>query len=119
MNVYWRPHHEVHPELPPGPDFLAFDEATDKDVGRVYEMSHYVVAGAWRWSMYAHSHTGRVPFVTHGHEDSRGDAGRRVVEAYRRLLAHNEQHPRKTPRGSEQPAGLPTRNRPLTGPSSR
>ena len=45
--------------------------------------------------MYAHSRTGRVPFETHGHEDSRGDAGRRVVEAYQRLLVHNEQHPRK------------------------
>ena len=60
-------------------------------------MSHYVVAGAWRWSMYAHSTTGRVPSETTGYEMSRGEAGRRVVEAYKRLLAHNEQHPRKSP----------------------
>ena len=57
-------------------------------------MSHYVVAGAWRWSMYAHSNTGRVPFETTGYEMSRGDAGRRVVEAYRRLLEHNARYPR-------------------------
>ena len=96
MNIYWRPHHEVYPELPPGQDFLAFDEATDKDVGRVYEMSHHVVAGSWCWSMYAHSNSGRVPFETTGYEMSRGEAGRRVVEAYKRLLAHNERHPRKS-----------------------
>ncbi len=68
VTIYWCPHHEVYPELPRAPDFLAFDEATDKDVGRVYEMSHYVVAGSWRWSMYAHSHTGRVPFDAKGDE---------------------------------------------------
>ncbi len=58
-----------------------------------------MTVGRWRWSIYAHSHTGRVPFETHGHEDARGDAGRRVVEAYQKFLAHNERHPRKTPPG--------------------
>ncbi len=51
--------------------------------------------------MYAHSNTGRVPFEIHGYEDKRGDAGRRVVEAYRLLLEHNERHPRKAPRSRE------------------
>ena len=93
MNVYWRPHHEVHPELPPEQDFLAFDEESEADVGRVYFMTHSGQDGRWFWPMYAQSTTGRGPFETYGHEDSRGDAGRRVVEAYKRLLAHNEQHP--------------------------
>ncbi len=99
--IYWRPHHEVSPDLPREPDFLAFDEGTEENIGRVYVETHGVYRGLWKWSMFAHSTTGRVPFETHGHEDSRGDAGRRVVEAYRLLLAHNEQHPRV----SEQPAG--------------
>ena len=87
MIVYWRPHHEVYPKLPPEQDFLAFDEASEESIGRVDIEKHGANVGRWRWSMYAHSHTGKVPFQTHGHEDSRGDASRRVVEAYKRLLA--------------------------------
>ena len=92
MTVYWRPHHEVYPELPREPDFIAFDEATEQSIGRVCLMQHSEQAGRWRWSMFAHSTTGRVPFETHGYEDGRGDAGRRVVEAYRMLQEHNECH---------------------------
>ncbi len=69
MTICWRPHHEVHPELPHEPDFLARDEAAGECIGR-------------------------VPFETHGREDTRGAAGRRVVEAYRLLLAHNERYAR-------------------------
>jgi hypothetical protein len=46
VTIYWHPWHEVVPGNRPGQDFLAFDEGTDKDVGRVYEMAYYVVAGA-------------------------------------------------------------------------
>ncbi len=99
MTIYWRPHHEVYPELPREPDFLAFDEATETSIGRVCLEKQSTNAGRWRWSMFAHSNTGRVPFETHGYEDRRGDAGQRVVEAYRRLIEHNERHPRKAPRG--------------------
>ncbi len=95
MTIYWRPHHEVHPELPPEQDFIAFDDAREKSIGQVYLMDHSGQSGRWRWSMYAQSTTGRVPFETYGYEDSRGEAGRRVAEAYRRLLAHNERHPRQ------------------------
>ena len=35
VTVYWRPHHEVYPELPREPDFLAFDEASETSVGWV------------------------------------------------------------------------------------
>ncbi len=117
MDIYWRAHHEVHPELAPNQDFIAFDG--ERDIGRVYLMKHSVQAGCFSWSMYAHSNTGLVPFLTWGVEASRGDAERRVVEAYRLLLAHNERHLRKAPRGPEQPAGLPTRNRTQCDPSSR
>ncbi len=98
MDIYWRPHHEVHPELAPDQDFIAFDG--EQDIGRVYLMTSSQNAGRWSWSMYAHSHTGRVPFLTSGVEDRRGDAGQRVVEAYRLLLAHNERHPRNAPHGT-------------------
>ncbi len=62
MNVYWRPHHEVYPELAPDQDFLAFDEATEQSIGRVCLEHHSAYRGRWRWTMYAHSNTGRVPF---------------------------------------------------------
>ena len=45
---------------------------------------HGTFGGQRKRSMFAHSTTGMVPFEVHGHEDSRGEAGRRVVEAYRR-----------------------------------
>lgn len=89
--VYWRPHHEVHPELSPDQDFLAFDEALGKSIGPVYIEKHSANVGRWFWTMYAHSTTGKVPFAIQGHEDRRGEAGRRVAEAYRKLLEHNEQ----------------------------
>ncbi len=79
VTISWRPHHDVHPELPPEQDFLAFDDAREKSIGQVYLMEHSGQSGRWRWSMYAQSTTGRVPFETYGYEDSRGEAGRRVL----------------------------------------
>ena len=38
MNIYWRPHHEVHPELDPDQDFIAFDG--EQDIGRVHLMTN-------------------------------------------------------------------------------
>ena len=78
MDIYWRPHHEVYPELSPDQDFVAFDG--EHSIGSVCLGHHSGREGQWRWSMFAHSTTGRVPFQIHGHEDNRGDAGRRVVE---------------------------------------
>jgi hypothetical protein len=100
VNVFWRPLHEVYPKLPPAQDFLAFVEGHKESIGRVYLMIHGPFASRWRWTMDAHSHTGWVPFKIRGHEDSRGDAEQRMVEAYKLLLAHNERHPRQgKPRG--------------------
>ncbi len=47
MNVYWRPHHEVYPELPREPDFIAFDE-TEQSIGRMHLMMHSEERGRWR-----------------------------------------------------------------------
>jgi hypothetical protein len=71
VTIFWRPHHEVHPELPPEPDFPAFDEALGKSIGRVYVEKHSANVGRWFWTMYAHSNTGHVPFANHEHEDTR------------------------------------------------
>ena len=101
VTIYWHPHHEVYPELPPEHDFIAFDEESEDSIGRVHLMKHSEQRGRWCWSMFALSNTGRVPFEIYGYEDKRGDAGRRVVEAYRRLIEHNERCPRKAPRGRE------------------
>jgi hypothetical protein len=48
MTVYCRPHHEVYPELPREPDFLAFDEAAEKSIGRICLEKQSTNAGRWR-----------------------------------------------------------------------
>jgi hypothetical protein len=93
MNVYWRPHHAVQPELRPEQDFLAFGDTGGKSIGQVYLMEHGDQLGRWRWSMYAHSTTGRVPFETYGYADNQREAERRVAEAYQLLVETNERHP--------------------------
>ncbi len=50
VTIYWRPHHEVFPELPREPDFLAFDEETEKSIGRVCLEHHSAYRGRWRLS---------------------------------------------------------------------
>ncbi len=45
MNVYWRPHQEVYPELPREPDSLTFDEATDCPL--LWLRKGFGFAGAW------------------------------------------------------------------------
>ena len=108
VTVYWRPHHEVHPELPRELDFIAFDGETEKSIGRVCLEKQSTNAGRWRWSMFAHSHSGRIPFATHGHEDSRGDADWRVVRFKRRA----------TQRGGSARCGSRLRRHPKTGLAS-
>ncbi len=97
MNIYWQPHHEVHPELAPDQDFVAYDEEREDSIGRVFQIANGEQAGRWLWTMTARSRAKRIPFPTHGVEDRRSDAEQRVVEAYRMLLEHNERHPRKSP----------------------
>lgn len=102
VTIYWRPHHEVHPELPPEQDFLAFDEATERSIGRVSLEKHSANVGRWHWSMFAHR-TGPVPFETHGHENTRGAAGRRVAETYRQFLEHAARRQQRIRRDPDDP----------------
>ena len=48
--------------------------------------------GLWFWTITALRPGPRITFPTSGTEARRGDAGRRVVEAYERLLAHAARH---------------------------
>jgi hypothetical protein len=58
----------------PPDDFIAFDG--DEIIGRVYRIRHGTEEGLWCWSMNARG----------GTEAHRGDASRRVVEAYEAML---------------------------------
>jgi hypothetical protein len=62
-------------------------------VGRVYEIPHGPQAGLWLRTMIVVRPRPRITFPTSGTEARRGNAGRRVVEAYERLLRRNgERH---------------------------
>jgi hypothetical protein len=77
------------------PDGIAEDfQALDGDaiVGRVYQIPTGPQAGLWFWTMTVVRPGPRVTFPTNGTEARRGDAGRRVVEAYERLIAHAAKH---------------------------
>jgi hypothetical protein len=58
----------------------------DEIVGRVYRIPLGPERGLWFWTMTVVRPGPRVTFPTNGTEARRGDAGRRVVEAYERLL---------------------------------
>ncbi len=83
MTIYWRPHHEWNSNLPPAPDFIAFDD--EELIGRVFQIQYGQGQGRWVWTMTVGPPGLRLTFATSGVEDRRGEAGRRVVEAYERL----------------------------------
>jgi hypothetical protein len=68
-------------------DFQALDG--EEIVGRVYQIPTGPERGLWFWTMTALRPGPRITFPTNGTETRRGDAGRRVVEAYERLLRRN------------------------------
>jgi hypothetical protein len=61
-------------------DFQALDG--DEIVGRVYQYPHGPQPGLWFWTMTVVRPGPRLPPPTSGTETRRGDAGRRVTEAY-------------------------------------
>jgi hypothetical protein len=65
-------------------DFQALDG--DEIVGRVYQIPHGPERGLWFWTMTVVRPGPRITFPRSGTEARRGDAGRRVVEAYERLM---------------------------------
>jgi hypothetical protein len=84
MSITWMRTSDAFPDLDRSDtDFTAFD---GKDIiGRVHLFENGPEQGLWLWTMTA---TGPGwPFTARsGRERQRGEAGRRVVEAYERLL---------------------------------
>jgi hypothetical protein len=68
----------------PPTDYVAFDG--EEIIGRVYRIKHGPDEGRWRWSMTV-SRPGPTFTASNGTEARRGDAGRRIVEAYEAMRA--------------------------------
>jgi hypothetical protein len=82
-------------------DFRALDG--NEIVGRVRQIPTRPERGLWFWTMTALRPVPRIACPTNGMEARHGDAGRRVVEAYERLIQHNGEgrqvEAREKPRG--------------------
>lgn len=77
-------HCDVFSDLKPSnTDFVALDG--DRIVGRVMRFDSGPEMGRWMWSMVATA-PGPTLLPNNGRTDTRGEAGRCVVEAYERLL---------------------------------
>ncbi len=75
---------DLYPEAGyPDTDYVAFDG--EEIIGSVYRIRHGIQEGLWFWSMTA-DRPGPAFTARDGTEARRGDADRRVVEAYERLL---------------------------------
>jgi hypothetical protein len=69
-----------------GPDFTAFDG--ELLVGRVFQLQDGADKGLWFWTMSVEQPGTSFPGPTSGLEREHGEAGLRVVEAYRALLTN-------------------------------
>jgi hypothetical protein len=67
----------------PPTDYVAYDG--EEIIGRVYRIEHGKDEGLWFWSMTA-ERPGPTFNARSGTEARRGDAGRRMVEAYEAML---------------------------------
>jgi hypothetical protein len=86
MKITWKLTHEAFPDVPRGPDFTAFDGANP--IGRVQQVEQGPDRGLWIWTVTV-VEPGRVPpHPLSGRAAERAKAGRALVQAYRKLLAH-------------------------------
>jgi hypothetical protein len=93
MPIAWMRSADLYPDAGyPPTDFVAFDG--EEIIGRVYRIRHGTEQGLWFWSMTV-SLPGPAFNARSGTEAHRGEAGRRVIEAYQRMLARV----RKAPHG--------------------
>jgi hypothetical protein len=85
--------------------FMAFDPEVrfprfhvvedDETIGNVHLIKGGLQSGQWQWSMTVALLGPHYGSPTNGVEESRGAAGRRVVEVYRHYLStRSEQYPR-------------------------
>jgi hypothetical protein len=83
MSIEWMRHCDVYRDIPESDvDFIAFDD--DQIIGRVMQFEFGPENGVWFWSMVV-TRPGQSG-ETNGRVKSRGEAGRCVVAAYKRLL---------------------------------
>ena len=86
MKIIWKLTHEVFPNVAPGPDFTAFD---GQDViGRVCQVEQGPERGLWIWTMTAGQPRSDAAYQTSGRAAERAKAGRSLIQAYRKMLAH-------------------------------
>jgi hypothetical protein len=84
MSVFFMRHCDVYRDIPESDvDFVAFDG--DQIVGRVMQFEFGPENGVWFWTMTV-TRPGPPSDATNGRVSNRGEAGRRIVEAYKRLL---------------------------------
>jgi hypothetical protein len=83
-------HKGVYPDLKPSDFEITFDGP--QSIGRVYRCEHGSDRGCWFWSMTV-VHPGPPFRERSGIETRRGEAARRVVETYERLLARSRDEP--------------------------
>src|ERR1041385_2605815 len=80
-----------HARWPRGPDFTAFDG--ELLVGRVFQYEDGSQKGLWFWTLSVEHPNTSFPGPTSGVEQGRGEAGRRVVEAYQAVLEQGRATP--------------------------
>lgn len=81
--------------------FTCFDEDRpdegkglwDQYIGGVHEVLAGPEGGLWEWSVTATFAGPRCPYMTHGKEPTRKEAGRRVMETYGRMLSFYAANP--------------------------
>ena len=93
MAVFWMRHCDVYSGVPESDvDFIAFDG--DQIIGRVLQFPFGPETGVWFWTM-TQTRPGPPLPERDGRVSSRGEASRRVVEAYELLLAAPATNPPK------------------------
>lgn len=106
MSIYWMKTADVYPDGRYDDTlFMAFDPDVrfprfhmvdgNETIGNVHLIKGGLQSGLWQWSMTVALPGPRYGSPTNGVEESRGAAGRRVIEVFRHYLSTRpEQYPR-------------------------
>ena len=86
MKIIWKLTNEISPDVAPGPDFTAFDG--QEVIGRVRQVEEGPERGLWLWTMTAGQTGPKSVNATSARAAERAKAGRCLIQAYRKLLAH-------------------------------
>jgi hypothetical protein len=106
MSIYWMKTADAYPDSRWSENsFTAFDPDVqfprfhmvegDETIGNVHLLKGGLQSGLWQWSMTVSLPGPGYGSPTNGVEESKGAAGRRVIEVYRYYLSTRpEQYPR-------------------------